>query len=196
MRGCRVVKGASPCRSMPICIVDRRRMRRKLTFWRVAAVAGCIVAVVGVALRSPTISAVMASRAGRLYRPREYSRPDPRQSAARRSARAARQVAGQGRDRARQQPGRHDRRLRTTPRRAAQAGGTQADGRGRRRPCGIRRLYRGDGARDHIVAQSTSLVGSIGVMFQYPNVSELLEDDRRQGRGNQILAAQGGAQRL
>ncbi len=28
---------------------------------------------------------------------------------------------------------------------------------------------------DHIVAQSTSLVGSIGVIFQYPNVSELLK---------------------
>ena len=28
---------------------------------------------------------------------------------------------------------------------------------------------------DHIVAQETSLVGSIGVLFQYPNVSELLK---------------------
>src|SRR6202158_5944873 len=27
---------------------------------------------------------------------------------------------------------------------------------------------------DHIVAQSTSLVGSIGVLFQYPNVADLL----------------------
>jgi protease-4 len=30
-------------------------------------------------------------------------------------------------------------------------------------------------AGDHIVAQGTSLVGSIGVLFQYPNVSELLK---------------------
>ena len=51
-------------------------------------------------------------------------------------------------------------------------------------------------AADHIVAQQTSLVGSIGVLFQYPNVSDLLEDDRRQGREDQILAAQGRAQRL
>ncbi len=29
-------------------------------------------------------------------------------------------------------------------------------------------------AADHIVAQQTSLVGSIGVLFQYPNVSDLL----------------------
>ena len=28
---------------------------------------------------------------------------------------------------------------------------------------------------DHIVAQETSLVGSIGVLFQYPNVSDLLK---------------------
>ena len=30
-------------------------------------------------------------------------------------------------------------------------------------------------AADHIVAQQSSLVGSIGVIFQYPNVSELLK---------------------
>ena len=35
---------------MPIMIVDRRRMRRKLTFWRVVAVLVAIVAVVGGAL--------------------------------------------------------------------------------------------------------------------------------------------------
>ena len=32
---------------MPIIIVDRRRMRRKLTFWRVLAVLVAVVAVVG-----------------------------------------------------------------------------------------------------------------------------------------------------
>src|SRR4029453_8617515 len=30
-------------------------------------------------------------------------------------------------------------------------------------------------ASDHIVAQQSSIVGSIGVLFQYPNVSELLK---------------------
>ena len=30
-------------------------------------------------------------------------------------------------------------------------------------------------ASDHIVAQQSALVGSIGVMFQYPNVTELLK---------------------
>ena len=30
-------------------------------------------------------------------------------------------------------------------------------------------------ATDHIIAQHTSLVGSIGVLFQFPNVSDLLK---------------------
>src|SRR5207245_10149405 len=30
-------------------------------------------------------------------------------------------------------------------------------------------------ASDHIIAQQSSLVGSIGVLFQFPNVSELLK---------------------
>ena len=51
-------------------------------------------------------------------------------------------------------------------------------------------------AGDHIVAKQTSLVGSIGVLFQFPNVTDLLEQDRRQGRDDQIVAAQGGAERL
>ncbi len=36
----------------PDAIVDRRRMRRKLTFWRVGAVAIAIIAIVGFAWRS------------------------------------------------------------------------------------------------------------------------------------------------
>ena len=51
-------------------------------------------------------------------------------------------------------------------------------------------------AADHIVAQETSLVGSIGVLFQYPNVDRSPENPRRQDRGDQVVAAQGGAQRL
>ncbi len=34
-------------------IVDRRRLRRKLTFWRVAAVLAAILGVVGAALMAP-----------------------------------------------------------------------------------------------------------------------------------------------
>ncbi len=51
-------------------------------------------------------------------------------------------------------------------------------------------------ASDHIVAQQTSLVGSIGVLFQFPNVSESAQDRRREDGRDQVLAAEGGAQRL
>ena len=51
-------------------------------------------------------------------------------------------------------------------------------------------------ASDQIVAQQSSLVGSIGVIFQYPERHRTAENHRREGRGGQILAAQGGAQRL
>ena len=49
---------------------------------------------------------------------------------------------------------------------------------------------------DHIVAQETSLVGSIGVLFQYPNVSELLKTVGVKIEEVEVLAAQGGAERL
>ena len=51
-------------------------------------------------------------------------------------------------------------------------------------------------AADHIVAQQSSLVGSIGVLFQYPNFTELLENRRRQGRRSEVFAAESSAQRL
>ena len=71
-------------------------------------------------------------------------------------------------------PWRHDRGFRAVARGAEARGGGQAAGRRGRRACGLGRLHRGDGA-DHIFAQETSLVGSIGVLFQYPNLGELLE---------------------
>ena len=51
-------------------------------------------------------------------------------------------------------------------------------------------------AADHIVAQQTSLVGSIGVLFQYPNVVGSARQNRRQGGIGEIDAAQSGAGRL
>src|SRR5207244_2866783 len=81
-------------------IVDRRRMRRKLTFWRVVAVIVAIAAVVALAAKPLVVV-----------------------------------VAG-----------------------LAASGG-----------------YIAAMSADHIVAQGTSLVGSIGVLFQYPNVGDLLK---------------------
>ena len=51
-------------------------------------------------------------------------------------------------------------------------------------------------AGDHIVAQQTSLVGSIGVLFQYPNFAELLDKIGVKVEGVKSTPAQGGAERL
>ena len=108
-------------------IVDRRRMRRKLTFWRV-------VTVLVVDRRDRRRRRCMLAR--RPHRHRRHARrldragqdrgPDPRQPAAGRGAGAARQVERQGRDRAHRQPGRHHRRLRAALRLAHAAEGNRS----------------------------------------------------------------------
>src|SRR2546429_7956837 len=51
-------------------IVDRRRMRRKLTFWRVCAVivAICAVIAVGAALRAPGTDVLVGGTSGSIAR--------------------------------------------------------------------------------------------------------------------------------
>ncbi len=73
-------------------IVDRRRMRRKLTFWRVFAIliAICAVVAAGAALRVPG-TAVLTGQPGGVDRARHPHGADPRRPAARRGAGAARQ---------------------------------------------------------------------------------------------------------
>ncbi len=154
-------------------IVDRRRMRRKLTFWRVAAALIAIVAIVGVAF--------LATPAGR-------------RSIAGEQAIARVKIEGLIRSD-------NDRvaaleRLGRSPVKAVivhinSPGGTTA---------GAEQLYDSltrlkekkplvvvvDGlcasggyiaalASDHIISQGTSLVGSIGVLVQFPNFSELMK---------------------
>ena len=58
-------------------IVDRRRMRRKLTFWRVVTVFVVIVAVVGAGLAFSSRGAITGPRRG--DRPGEHRRAHPRQ---------------------------------------------------------------------------------------------------------------------
>ena len=79
-------------------IVDRRRMRRKLTFWRVSALVIALLAIIGTALVLVPGSRLDAAR--RLYRPHQGAGPDPRQSGSRRGARAARPLARACGDRA------------------------------------------------------------------------------------------------
>jgi protease-4 len=155
-------------------IVDRRRMRRKLTFWRVLAVLIAVVAIVAV-------TATVARRGGGLTAGSDYV--------------ARVKITGLIRN----DQERVESLERLAKSRAAKAvvvhidspGGTTA---------GSEQLHEAlkgvaaakplvvvvDGlaasggyiaamSADHIVAQETSLVGSIGVIFQYPNVSELLK---------------------
>ncbi len=91
-------------------IVDRRRMRRKLTFWRVLAVLLAVGAVVAVtahraARRSPTAAPNRAGHGHGLIR-NDQERTKALDRLAKSSA--------QGRDRARGQPRRHHSRCRAT----------------------------------------------------------------------------------
>jgi protease-4 len=155
-------------------IVDRRRMRRKLTFWRALTVCVVILAVVGAAALltrgRPALGEVTGGSIAR--------------------------VNIEGLIRANQQRVEALERLGRSNTRAVivhinSPGGTVA---------GSEQLYDSlqqlkakkplvivvDGlaasggyiaamAGDHIVAQQSAIVGSIGVIFQYPNVSELLK---------------------
>ncbi len=157
-------------------IVDRRRIRRKLTFWRVFAVlfAICAVIALGAALRVPGTSMLTGKTGDSIAR-----------------------VTFTGLIRGDQERVEALERLGQSRARAVivhinSPGGTTS---------GSEELYSAlmrlkerkplvvvvDGlaasggyiiavAADHIVAQETSLVGSIGVLFQYPNVTGFTED--------------------
>jgi protease-4 len=155
-------------------IVDRRRIRRKLTFWRAFAVvlAICLVIGIGAVLRAPGTD-LLTGRTGTSIARISITgliRSDPeRVEALDRLARS---------------------RVKAVIIHINSPGGTTA---------GSEELHRSlialkskkpmvvvvDGlaasgayiaaiAADHIVAQETSLVGSIGVLFQFPNVGDLL----------------------
>src|SRR5665213_1317692 len=152
-------------------IVDRRRIRRKLTFWRVAAALVAIAAIIAVGL--------LVSPGGRLTASGSIAR-----------------VTIEGLIRSDQDRVEALERLADSKAAAVivhinSPGGTTA---------GSEQLYDSltrlkakkplvvvvEGlaasggyitaiAADHIVAQQTSLVGSIGVLFQFPNFSDLLK---------------------
>lgn len=155
-------------------IVDRRRMRRKLTFWRVAAVVVAIVAIIlaGAALRSrglgvPGVGSAQIARIsirgiirGDLDRVEAIDR-----LAKSRSARAVivHVDSPGGTTSGAEQLYAALRRLAERKPVAIVVDGTAASG-----------GYIAAMAGDHIVAEGNSIVGSIGVLFQYPKVEELL----------------------
>jgi protease-4 len=155
-------------------IVDRRRMRRKLTFWRVFAILVAIVALVAVTVRFARPDLVLSEGAG-AYVARVTIRGLIRNDQERTEAldRLAKSQA------------------RAVVLHIDSPGGTAA---------GAEQLYDSlravaakkpmvvvvDGlaasggyiaalSADHLVARSAGLVGSIGVLFQYPNFTDLLK---------------------
>src|SRR3989442_8828371 len=156
-------------------IVDRRRMRRKLTFWRVGAIIVAIGAVVagGAALRAPGTDVLIAGASGSFARV-------PITGLVRTAQQRGEGLERLGKTRARavivhiNPPGGttsgseqlHDSLMRLKEQKplVVVVDGLAASG-----------GYITAIAADHIVALETSLVGSIGVLFQYPNVTDLLK---------------------
>ncbi|TMK00596.1 MAG: signal peptide peptidase SppA [Alphaproteobacteria bacterium] len=154
-------------------IVDRRRIRRKLTFWRVAAVLVAIAAIVtvGVVATPGGRSALTTSGSiARVHIDGLIRSDNDRVEALERleKSRAAAVVvhinSPGGTTAGSEQL--HDALMRLKAKKplVVVVEGLAASG-----------GYITAIAADHIVAQQSSLVGSIGVLFQYPNLTELLK---------------------
>src|SRR6266496_4413161 len=156
-------------------IVDRRRMRRKLTFWRICAiiVAICAVVAVGAALRAPGTSLLTGSPGGAIARvtitglirsDQDRVEALERLGKSRAPAVIVHINSPGGTTAGSEQL--HDSLMRLKEQKplVVVVDGLAASG-----------GYITAIAADHIVALETSLVGSIGVLFQYPNVSDLLK---------------------
>ena len=177
-------------------IVDRRRMRRKLTFWRVLAVFIAVVAIVARhrhrrAARRAGLTAggdhIARVKITGLIR-NDQERVDSLERLAK--SRSAKAVIVHidcpgGTTAGSEQLHEALRHVAAAKPLVVVVDGLAASG-----------GYIAAMSADHIVAQETSLVGSIGVLFQYPERRRSAEDHRREGRGGEVLAAQGRAERL
>ena len=153
-------------------IVDRRRMRRKLTFWRVSAFLVALLAIIG--------AGVAVTSGGRLSTPGAFIARIKIQGLIRGNQDRVEALARLGRSRARavivhiDSPGGttagseqlYDalRELQAKKPMVVVVDGLAASG-----------AYIAALSAEHIVAQDTSLVGSIGVLFQYPNFTDVLK---------------------
>jgi protease-4 len=153
-------------------IVDRRRMRRKLTFWRVTAVVVALVAIGG--------GALLFVPGSRLMPPGAYISRIKIQGLIRGNQDRIEALERLGRSRASavivhiDSPGGttagseqlYDalRDLQTKKPMVVVVDGLAASG-----------AYIAALSADHIIANETSLVGSIGVLFQYPNFTDVLK---------------------
>jgi protease-4 len=155
-------------------IVDRRRMRRKLTFWRVLAFLVAIVAIIGVAAtlarRSDLGVAAGGDYIARIKITGLIRNDGERVEALEKLAKSG--VKGVvvhidspgGTTAGSEQLHNSLRRVAAAKPMVVVVDGLAASG-----------GYIAAMSAEHIVAQQTSLVGSIGVLFQYPNFSEILK---------------------
>ncbi|MBB5049327.1 protease-4 [Rhodopseudomonas rhenobacensis] len=153
-------------------IVDRRRMRRKLTFWRVAAALVAIAAVIAVG-SAAVPSGALAPSAGAIARVKIdgliRSDADRVEALERLEKSAAAAVVVHINSPGGTTAGSEQLydalvRLKAKKPLVVVVEGLAASG-----------GYIAAIASDHIVAQQSSLVGSIGVLFQFPNFTELLK---------------------
>src|SRR5437763_14903169 len=154
-------------------IVDRRRIRRKLTFWRVAAVVVAVAAVVAVGVVAIPIERSPLTTAGSIARVQIdgliRSDADRVEALERlensKSAAVVVHINSPGGTTAGSEQ-LYDALVRLKAKKpvVVVVEGLAASG-----------GYITAIAADHIVAQQTSLVGSIGVLFQFPNFTDLLK---------------------
>lgn len=153
-------------------IVDRRRIRRKLTFWRVAAVAVAVLALVAVGIMAmPGHDGLASSGAIARIQIEGLIRSDNDRIAAlerlekSNAAAVVVHINSPGGTTAGSEQ-LYDALLRLKAKKpmVVVVEGLAASG-----------GYIAALASDHIIAQQSSLVGSIGVLFQIPNFSELLK---------------------
>lgn len=161
---------------MPIdaeLMADRRRLRRKLTFWRVLGVLGAVAAVVaiGASVAGRTPFGPTQAQIARISIDGFITGDQKRMQDLFRRVGEASQVAGVvvsinspgGATTGAEELYSGIRRLSEKKPLVAFVDGTAASG-----------GYIAALGADHIVARETSLVGSVGVLFQYPEVSQLL----------------------
>lgn len=153
-------------------IVDRRRMRRKLTFWRVSAIVVALLAVVGAALvlvpgsrlMPPGDSIARVRIQGLIRNNQDRVAALERLSRSRVRAVIVHIDSPGGTTAGSEQLYDSLRELQAKKPMVVVVDGLAASG-----------AYIAAMASEHIIAQDTSLVGSIGVLFQYPNFTDVLK---------------------
>ena len=157
----------------PDVIVDRRRIRRKLTFWRVSAVLAVIVAIVAIALAAtPAGRDVLTGKTavarvkidGLIRSDQDRVAAFERLESSKAPAVIVHINSPGGTTAGSEQLYDALIRLKAKKPLVVVVEGLAASG-----------GYIAALASDHIIAQQTSLVGSIGVLFQYPNFTELMK---------------------